>query len=149
MIWPFRKKDEYNLEMGSVPLSTLVRWYLYDAGVVNPNKAASYFEMTPVSEEGSEKEEADSAKRIGAVIPLFPYLAVLAEVNARVISSLQKDELVEAGMDPSKLDNELESMKEFYEQLGFTGLITAFSAAAELGLITITGEFSEIQNLEI
>lgn len=148
MIWPFKKRDEYETEMGSIPLTTLVRWYMFDAGVVEPNKVASYFDMTPVSEEGAEKEEQDSVRRVERVLPLFPYLAVHSEVNAKAISSLQRDELIEAGMDPDKLTNELDNMMNFYEQLGFTNLVTAFSAAAELGLITITGEFSELLGME-
>lgn len=144
-MWPFKKPgDRWEFSSDSVPLSTLVRWYMYDAGVDTPNKAISFFNMTPVSEEGAEKEQQDSSDRIKDVIALFPFLAILAEINAKTIASLQKEDLSEGGQNIAILEQEFERMKEFYEQMSFTALVTAFSAAAKLGLVQVTGIFSEL-----
>jgi hypothetical protein len=144
-MWPFKKpEDRWEFSSDSVPLSTLVRWYMYDAGVDTPNKAISFFNMTPVSEEGAEKEQQDSNARIKNVLALFPFLAISAEINAKTIASLQKEDMAEHGQNPAVLEQEFERMTEFYEQMSFSALVTAFSAAAELGLVQVTGIFSEL-----
>jgi len=150
-MWPFNKRREDRWEeffTNSIPVTTLVRWYMYDAGVDTPNTVVKEFDMTPASEEGEQKEEEDSRARIARVLPLFPFIAVMAEINAKTISTIQKQQLFESGTDLSKLEKEYEFMKEFYEQVGFSGLVTAFSAAAELGLVEITGTFSDIEKRE-
>ena len=39
-----------------IPFTTLIRWYLYDLEVENPNKIAELLGLTPISQEGEEKE---------------------------------------------------------------------------------------------
>lgn len=144
MIWPFEKNDgSDDTEVTKVPLTTLYRWYMYDMNVDTPNKHLDIFHITPVSEEGDEKEREDSDLRTDNVGPLIPFINLYANMNAQYVFEMQKDELLAMpGMSLSKLEAETGALKQFYRQISFAGLLTAFSSAIELGIVQLDGSMT-------
>jgi hypothetical protein len=125
-------------------MSTLARWYFYDAGLEEPNKMASLAGMIPVSSDGNEKEEEASDIRLNRVIPLIPFLQTISDINARSISLLQFDHYkTEHNVDEKQLSEEKEVIEDMYRQVGYSALLSAFASAIELGIIsseTLNGE---------
>jgi hypothetical protein len=144
VIWPFEKNDgSDDTEVTKVPLTTLYRWYMYDMNVDTPNKHLDIFHITPVSEEGDEKEREDSDLRTDNVGPLIPFINLYANMNAQYVFEMQKDELLAMpGMSLSKLEAETGALKQFYRQISFAGLLTAFSSAIELGIVQLDGSMT-------
>lgn len=136
MIWR-RKKRKTETHVTEVPMSTLARWYFYDAGLEDPQKMASLVGMMPDSNEGSAMEEEASDQRLERVIPLIPYLETISEINARSISTIQFDYFMENNqMDPEQLEHEKEHIEDMYRQVGYSALLAAFAGALELGIIS-------------
>jgi hypothetical protein len=154
VMWPFSKgssdnedasEQESEYVMDKIPLTTLFRWYMYDMNVDEPNKHTKVFDLTPVSPEGDEKERQESDARSDQVEPLLSFLNLYANMNARYIFEMQKADLLDApDMTESKLKNEAPAIQAFYRQITFAGLVTSFSSALELGLVTINGSYAEI-----
>jgi len=153
-MWPFSKgpsdegdDSEQGVEyvMDKIPLTTLFRWYMYDMNVDEPNKHTKVFDLTPVSPEGDEKERQESEARSDQIEPLLSFLNLYANMNARYIFEMQKADLLDApDMTEAKLKNESATIQAFYRQITFAGLVTTFSSALELGLVTINGSYTEI-----
>lgn len=144
MTWPFGKEENSDdAEVTKVPLTTLYRWYMYDMNVETPNKHLDIFHITPVSDEGDEKEREDSDLRTDMVSPLIPFLNLYANMNAQYVFEMQKDELLSMpGMTLNRLETETGSLKQFYRQITFAGLLTAFSSAIELGIVQLDGSMT-------
>lgn len=144
-MWKFWKR-KYKIEtvVTQVPMSTLARWYFYDAGLEEPNKMASLVGMIPVSSDGNEKEEEASDIRLTKILPLLPFLQTISDINARSIATLQFDHYkTEHQIDEQQLVEEKEHIEDMYRQVGYSALIAAFSSAVELGIIsneTLIGE---------
>lgn len=91
MSW-FRKKKkkgyyvEYETVVNDVPVSTLIRWFLYDTDLMAPNKVAPLVGLNPVSQEGDEKEVEESAERLSDMDELMPFLAAMAEISSSVLT---------------------------------------------------------------
>lgn len=152
-MWPFSKgqpedqepEEETTYVMDKIPLTTLFRWYMYDMNVEEPNRHVKVFDLTPVSEEGDEKERQESEARADQVEPLLSFLNLYANMNARYIFEMQKADLLEAPeMTEAKLKSEAATIQAFYRQITFAGLVTSFSSAIELGLVSINGSYTEI-----
>ncbi|CAB4128955.1 hypothetical protein UFOVP225_113 [uncultured Caudovirales phage] len=152
-MWPFSKgpseddesEQETEYVMDKIPLTTLFRWYMYDMNVEEPNQHVNVFDLTPVSEEGDEKERQESDNRSDQVEPLLPFLNLYANMNAKYIFEMQKADLLDApGMTESKLRDEAAVIQAFYRQVTFAGLVTSFSSALELGLVKVNGSYTEI-----
>jgi hypothetical protein len=93
--WPFGKEDNGDgEEVTKVPLTTLYRWYMYDMSVDSPNKYLDIFGITPVSEEGDDKEREDSDIRTDNITPLIPFLNLYSNMNAQYVFEMQKEELL-------------------------------------------------------
>ena len=66
-------------------------------------------------------------------------------MNARYIFEMQKSDLLDApGMTEEKIRAEAAKIQAFYRQITFAGLVTSFSSAIELGLVTVNGSYAEI-----
>lgn len=153
-MWPFSKgpagedndpEQDTELVMDKIPLTTLFRWYMYDMNVDEPNKHTQIFGLTPVSEEGDEKERQESEQRSDQIDPLLEFLNLYANMNARYIFEMQKSDLLDApGMTEEKIRAEAAKIQAFYRQITFAGLVTSFSSAIELGLVTVNGSYAEI-----
>jgi hypothetical protein len=150
-VWPFRKKeDEYyeGVISEAIPVSTLIRWYLYDMSVDDANDLAKEFNLTPVSSEGDSKEKEDSAERVEDIMPLMPFVQMMSQINSKSIYHIQRKELISQGMAVERLDDEQETMIDFYENVSFAAIVASFSAAAKLGLITVNGTFTDVSPLK-
>ena len=152
-MWPFNPSNESEDDEGwvskAVPVTTLARWYIYDMDAKNANKLAVELELTPVSEEGDEKERQDSDLRVERVIALTAFFATMAEINAKAIMQVQKSELppqVQAAFE--KHSHELEQLLHFYQSMSYAAIFSAFSSAAELGLVEISGRFTSTETNE-
>ena len=146
-MWPFKSNrpsgDDDEWVSKSVPISTLARWYLYDLDVANPNKLAVSMELTPVSEEGDEKERQDSDVRIARLEGMMPFIHTMADINAKAVFQVQKNELPEEMRKFLSTESpELEQLVKFYESMSFAAILSALSSAAELGLIDVSGRFT-------
>lgn len=144
-MWAFwrRKKQEpeYEIHSKDLPLSTLFRWYCYDLKVENPNKIAEAYGLTPISEEGEQMEKQDSAMRVIKLLPYLPFLETMSEINAMVIAESQNQglmELLTGSVDTSEeeLEELMDKIINIYKALTMSGLIAAFSAALQLGLVS-------------
>jgi hypothetical protein len=136
---------EYVSDYQEVPFSTITRWPLYDLMLKDPNKVAIDLGLNPVSKEGDDKEREDSDSRLANLEPLLPFIDVTAELTARILSSLQLDELKDAE-DPVELDQEdVAVMIAFFKSVAFSSLIAAFSSAIQLGMIHSNVDMEEMQ----
>lgn len=142
----FKKGIEYETIQTDIPLTTIVRWYLYDTELVEPNEIAEEVGLSLVSEEGDVKEKEDSAHRIHNILTAMPYLETISNISANVLVSLHLKELEENN--PSALeefDSEIFNMVSVYKAVALSTLIGAFSIGSELDLFHITGITSDIE----
>jgi len=143
--WPIPEPDESG-EVHQVPITTLFRWYLYDTVGENANKNINIFDLSPVSDEGHEKEQDDSDSRLLAIDPLIPFLTIYANMNAEFSFEVHKKEMLKIeGIDESMLESSSATLKEFYSNLTFNGLLAAMSAAVELNLVKPYGIYTGIK----
>jgi hypothetical protein len=129
-----RNDAEYKLIKSEIPFSTLTRWYLYDLSLEDPNELAVALGLNPVSDEGDEKEVEDSAIRLARLDAMLPYLDIISELNAKIITTTQLLELGKEGS-TDDLENDVAIMKDLYHVVGFSALVSAFSSGMELGIL--------------
>jgi len=150
--WFKRKKNEspqIEFLQKEVPLSTLLRWYIYDSGLGEPNDLATLLGLNPVSDEGEEMENTDSDKRMARINFIMPFLHTIAEMGADVIVSLQVDEIKKNNPeDFEEIDKEENLMRLMYKMVGMSALVGAFSSAMEIGLIA-PGELLDADLVEM
>lgn len=151
-MWPFSRKgfdddhEGHEHRSDRIPVSMLFRWYMYDMDVKNPNKLGKVFNLSPVSEEGDEKERQDGTARIARIKPLVPFLNLYSNMNAQYVYETQRKALLKMpGMTEEILETQADEIQKFYQNLTFAGLLTAFSAAAELELIDLNGTFTGVE----
>jgi len=53
-------RDEYVVRRVDIPVSTIVRWYMYDTSLYDENDLAELIGLNRVSQEGHVKEQEDS-----------------------------------------------------------------------------------------
>lgn len=138
MKW-FRKKKEpqYEIISKDVPLTHLMRWFLYDTGLIDPNEIASRLNMTPVSDEGDIKEEEDSDARMDAIVELIPFIEIMAEITADAITAIQVKDIEESlDEDAAQITHEMTVMKQMYKVVSLSALVSTFAAAVELGIVS-------------
>lgn len=139
MSW-FRRKfnnDTYKVKKEEIPFSTITRWSLYDLSVEEPNEIAVTLGLNPVSEEGNQKEEDDSSLRLEELDALLPFMDIISELNAKIIVAVQRRDMLKEGLieDEELGDEEIMHMTEFYKSIGFSAIVTAFSAGINLDII--------------
>ena len=139
MNWFSRKfsKNRYQIKKEEIPFSTITRWSLYDLSVEEPNEIAVTLGLNPVSEEGNQKEEDDSSIRLAELDVLLPFMDIISELNAKIIVAVQRRDMLKEGLieDEELGDEEIMHMTEFYKSIGFSALVTAFSAGINLDII--------------
>jgi len=151
-----RKKKGYYVEyetvVNDVPVSTLIRWFLYDTDLMEPNKVASLVGLNPVSDEGDEKEIEESADRLEEMTELMPYIAAMAEISASVLTAIQLEDIAEDRPEAAEeLKEDMESMISMYKFVAIATLVSAFSSALKLGLITkevISADFKDMEDFD-
>jgi hypothetical protein len=135
---PFKKRKELEFEFitKDIPLSTIMRWYLYDVALGEPNEMSTMVGLNPVSQEGDDKEQEDSDVRLDNIEYILPFLNTIAEMGADVISAIQVDEITKADPDNvEEISKEMDMMKTMYKVVALSALIGGFSTAMEIGLI--------------
>ncbi len=147
MKWFKKKKDmEYEIVSKDIPLTHLMRWFLYDTGLINPNEIVNRLNLTPVSDEGNVKEEEDSDNRMASIAELIPFLELMSDITADAIVAIQVQDIEEAlGSDTEQISHEMTVMRSLYKVVGLSALVSAFSAAAELGMISTDA----VQNMRL
>ena len=134
-------------EIHQVPITTLYRWYLYDIIGENANKHIDIFGLTPVSEEGNEKELEDSEIRISEIEPLLSFLSLYANINAEYSFEVHKGQMMKIpGITESMIESSSDNLKEFYSNMAFNALTAALASAVDLKLITLHGLFTGIKD---
>jgi hypothetical protein len=142
----FKKKDDnYEIFTRDIPLSTILRWYIYDTELGEPNDVVEVMGLNRASEEGDEKEREDSEVRLDNIGYLMPYLDSMADIAADVITAVQVDEINKDNPDNSEeIERELNTMRVLYKIVSLSAIMGAFASAMEIGLI----EPGDIQKTE-
>ena len=149
MRWRFWKRRRPRIQLISevtketIPISTLVRWYCYDLGIDDVNSLVKEFNLMPVSDEGDSFEKDASEKRMDVVYPLFPFLDMMAEINAKAISTIQIQDFQEHNELLADIDPEI--MEAIYKHISFACLLSSFSAAIQLGMVSRNYGFMGIE----
>lgn len=132
-----RREPEYEIVAKDIPLTHLMRWFLYDTGLIDPNEIANRLNLTPVSDEGNVKEEEDSDYRMDAIADLIPFIEIMAEITADAITAIQVKDIEESlENDVSQVTHEMTIMRQMYKVVALSSLISSFSAAVELGILS-------------
>jgi hypothetical protein len=132
-----RREPEYEIVSKDIPLTHLMRWFLYDTGLIDPNEIANRLNLTPVSDEGNVKEEEDSDYRMDAIADLIPFIEIMAEITADAITAIQVKDIEESLEDDvSQVTHEMTIMRQMYKVVALSSLISSFSAAVELGILS-------------
>lgn len=142
-----RKKeedDEYDIFTSEIPVSTMVRWFIYDIGY-GDTKVDEELGLAPMSEEGEGKEEQDSKKRLEELYPLIPYMDFMSDACANVFT------IVASNMDKELTEEEREEMEDIlgnlYKSVALSAIVGAFSVANSLGLIDITAFSAKLKDM--
>jgi len=145
-------QPEFETVSQDVPLSTLMRWYIYDTGADSENEIAEVLGLTPVSEEGNNKERQDSEDRLGEVLDLMPYLDFISSVAADAVAGMQMKEMKKAGLitTDADIEDDMSTMASVYKAIAISSLVGGFSIALRLGLVTNNAIASDIalKNME-
>lgn len=150
----FREFNEQNKHLNIMLLSNLARWYLYDLELADANKVAQEIGLQPISVEVEEKEIEESDIRMGEVLNFIPFIDAITEINARVLTTVQRDksnEVVEKSKNtPNPLTLEVleENLGNSFRQIGFSALIAGLSAGVALGIIKVGDMAFNIEDTE-
>lgn len=137
MKWFKKKKhDPDEIITNDVPVSTLVRWFLYDTSLVDPNDAAHLVGLTRVSDEGDAKEVQDSEDRLAEIDELIPFLSAMSEISSTALANIQAAQIMEDDPDAGeKIMEDIGAMQSMYQVVALATLINTFSTAIKLGII--------------
>jgi hypothetical protein len=145
----FNKEPEFEVIRNDVPMSTILRWYLYDTGIENPNEIAELVGLTPVSDEGDAKEREDSNKRIEDIMHLMPFIEAVAHISSDVISSIHIKNYIKSNPDEiDSIDEDIESIGLVYKAVAMSNIVGTLAIANHLDLIHLGGVMSELMGIE-
>lgn len=137
----FKRKPKDEITKTALSMSTLFRWYCYDAGLEDPNAMSVKLGLTPLSPDVEDMEMKASQKRVAQVEPLLVFLNAMAEINSRVITETQFDDISDVLVDSSA--DEITQVKQRMQQLthmvSFAALVSTFSSALSTGIIECCG----------
>lgn len=131
MGWFKRGKPKYEVVSTEVPMSTILRWYLYDTGLDDANKLAEFVGLNKVSEEGDAKEQEDSDIRVSRIMELMPYIDALSDISADTMAALHKSN----GKGIDLTEEETASSKIIYKAVSMSSLIGALSIGISIGIL--------------
>lgn len=151
----FRRKkkleEEYDIVSNEIPVSTVFRWFLYDTELSEDvNELAELIGLSPISDEGDEKERQDSESRVNEVAPMFNFLESMAEVSSRAVVAIHLSSMEKEGLIVSDdiAEEQTDAMYSVYKGVAMAALLGAFSVAIELGMVTKNLVHSDVFNLE-
>lgn len=132
-------------ESAYLPMTTLLRWYLYDLEVERAEEfAQKYLDIPPISQEGEEMEKSDSKERMERVREFESIAQAVAEINGYIISMIHEEGFEEAIREnhPEISPEDLEQIKlareesaAFLDQVGYAACLFMLSIGFNLGLI--------------
>jgi hypothetical protein len=142
----FSFEEEFDFNEGTkiIPMSTLLRWYVYDLGVSDGEEFGQLIDLPPISEEGADKEKQDSDDRMARVNPYEDFIKNMAEISGYIIGTIQNEHLdnVIADHFPDASPEEIAQMKAareeatlFLDQVGFAAALFTLSVGFEVGLL--------------
>jgi hypothetical protein len=150
MTWPINHDGDEEYEINKIPITTLFRWFLYDVNSDDAHKYSQLFHLTPVSEEGDAKEQADSDIRVENIADIVPLLTFYANATSEFAFNLHREKLINLdGVTDDMIDSSEEVFKEFYYNMVFAGLLGTFSAMNALDIIKLNSTHASIQEGEL
>lgn len=129
----FNKEPEYEIVSNEVPMSTLLRWYLYDTRLAEPNTLVEELGLNKVSEEGEDKEKEDSDNRLANIATMFPFMDTIADFSVNTMLAMQITKAEEHDEEVSEED--LETSGIIYKAIAMSTLIGFLSIATHLDII--------------
>jgi hypothetical protein len=130
----FNKDAEEYVDVLSVPVTTILRWYLYDTAISDEKELSDLIGLSPISDEGEAKELEDSENRLSELGFIFPYLDAMSDISANFITTIHAKEAAKIeGVDLQEAD--LEAMLSTYKLVAFSTLVGTLSIAVNLGLL--------------
>jgi hypothetical protein len=139
------KKPEYEVETHDVPLSTMVRWFLHDIGY-GEDQVDDLIGLSPISEEGIDKEIEDSNRRLSSLYTITPYIETMAEIASNVLSTIAIKSAEEHG-DSLDGEKDAELLTKLYYSIALSSIIGAFSIASSLGIIDVSAIAAENKDI--
>jgi hypothetical protein len=139
------KKPEYEINTQDVPLTTMVRWLLHDIGY-GEDQIDDLIGLSPISEEGIDKEIEDSNMRLRYLLPITPYIETIAEIASNVLSTIAIKTAEEYG-DALNSDQDAELLNKLYYSISLSSIIGAFSIASALGIIEVSAIAAENKDI--
>jgi hypothetical protein len=143
----FNREPEFEIVRNDIPMSTVLRWYLYDTGIENPNEIAELVGLNPVSDEGDAKEREDSNNRIEDIMPLMPFIETIASISADVISSIHIKNYIKSNPDEI-VDEDVAAIGLVYKAVAMSNIVGTLAIANHLDLIHLGGVMSELMGIE-
>lgn len=132
-------REEYVVHRVDIPVSTIVRWYMYDTSLYDENDLAELIGLTRVSQEGHVKEQQDSDNRILAIEQYVPFLEQMAEISANILTTIQLKEIADSEhLTELAQDMPPEIMHTLFKAVALSTLIGTFSIGTHLQIINPT-----------
>lgn len=129
----FKQDYETHIVANDIPISTMLRWYLYDTGLAEANELVEFLGLTKVSEEGDAKEREDSLQRIAMMADVFPFLDTMSDFASDTMVALQQARAKEMGEEWDEDDIHMHEV--IFKATAMSALIGTFSIGTSLGLI--------------
>lgn len=133
----FKKQKIEETELTSIPVSTVIRWCLYDMSISETNEIAVAMGLSPVSEEGHEKEVQDSNERLANIYELLPFVEMMSDISSKICTASQLREL-ESVVDLEALEltpESIESLVAAQKAVAFAAIVSVLSSGIELGIL--------------
>lgn len=141
----FKKRKKDTVDRRDVPVSTILRWVMYDVGLDDDIEITKLIGLTPVSAEGNEKELEDSEDRLYSVKELLPFIELMGELSSKLVTAVHARHADEGEEPPT--EEELESLQVLNKSMAMISLVSAFSIATHLGLISIEAESLDLEQI--
>ena len=151
-MWFFKKRKKHTDPQtltSEVPVTTMVRWFLHDIGSEGLEEIIG---LSPVSEEGYDKEQQDSDERLTELNPIVPFIEFISSIAGNVLSTnalLYTDNEDLEELFDEDIDDLSSNLSTIYKSIAFSSIIGAFSIASSLGLIQITAVTSDLHDMEV
>lgn len=132
-------REEYVVHRVDVPVSTIVRWYMYDTSLYDENDLAELIGLSRVSQEGNAKEQEDSDNRLEAIEQYMPFLDQMADISANILTTIQLKEIADSEYLTSLAEEmPTEIMHSLFKAVALSTLIGTFSIGTNLQIINPT-----------
>ena len=132
-------REEYVVHRVDVPVSTIVRWYMYDTSLYDENDLAELIGLSRVSQEGNAKEQEDSDNRLEAIEQYMPFLDQMADISANILTTIQLKEISDSEYLTSLAEEmPTEIMHSLFKAVALSTLIGTFSIGTNLQIINPT-----------